>query len=160
MAVGKTTIGKRLAKALHRPFIDTDQLIAQRTLKTIDEIFERLGEDEFRKIEADTLRCITESNAIIATGGGLPCYFNNMEFMNEHGITIYLRANSAFIYTRLLHAKAPRPLLKELKLDELLPFIEGKLAARQPYYLQSKVVHELPIKSVESLVNTVLELGL
>lgn len=160
MAVGKTTLGKRLAKAMQRPFIDTDKLIAQRTLKTIDEIFETLGEDEFRKIEADTLRSITENNAIIATGGGLPCYFNNMDFMNTQGVTIYLRANSAFIYNRLLHAKAPRPLLKELKLDELLAFIEAKLAARQPYYLQSKLVQDMPLKSVETLVNTMIEQGL
>jgi shikimate kinase len=83
-----------------------------------------------------------------------------MDFMNTHGVTIYLKANSAFIYNRLLHAKAPRPLLKELKLDELLAFIEAKLAARQPYYLQSKLVQEMPLKSVETLVNTMLEQGL
>ena len=159
MAVGKTTLGKRLAKALQRPFVDTDNLIVQRTGKSIEEIFETLGEDEFRKIEADVLRSITTQNNIIATGGGLPCYFNNMDFMNAHGLTIYLNANSAFIYNRLLHAKAPRPLLKELKLDELLAYIEAKLAARQPYYMQSKLVQDMPLKSVKTLVNKVVEQG-
>lgn len=160
MAVGKTTLGKRLAKAMDRPFIDTDKLITQHTHKSIDELFEVLGEDEFRKVEADVLRGIGLSDAIIATGGGLPCYYNNMDFMNAHGVTIYLKANSAFIYNRLLHAKAPRPLLKELKFDELLPFIEAKLALRQPYYLQSKLVEEMPIKQLETLVNRLVEQGL
>jgi shikimate kinase len=157
MAVGKTTFGKKLARALAMPFIDTDKLIEQQTHKTIDQLFEELGEDEFRKLEADVLRNLpTHKSHVIATGGGLPCYYNNMLFMNESGFTVYLNAEPAFIYSRLLRSKKPRPLVKGLKGDELLQFITHKLGQRATFYSQSKLTLNLPEKEPESLLNTVV----
>lgn len=157
MAVGKTTFGKKLARALALPFIDTDKLIEQQTHKTIEQLFEELGEDEFRKLEADVLRSLpSDKSYVIATGGGLPCYYDNMLFMNETGLTVYLNAEPAFIFSRLARAKKPRPLVKGLKGDELLQFITHKLGQRAAFYSQSKLTLSLPEKEPESLVNTVL----
>lgn len=157
MAVGKTTFGKRLARALSMPFIDTDKLIEQRTHKTIAQLFDELGEKAFRAIEADVLRSLPNHKPhVIATGGGLPCYHDNMLFMKKEGLTVYLKAEPAFIYSRLVHAKKPRPLVKGLKGEELMQFIAHKLAERAAFYTQSRVVVELPEKDGESLVNTVV----
>jgi len=157
MAVGKTTFGKRLAKALSMPFLDTDNLIEQRTNNSIERLFIEKGEEAFREIEAHVLRNLpNEKPHVIATGGGLPCYHDNMLFMKNEGLTVYLKAEPAFIFSRLVRAKSPRPLVKGLKGDELLQFITRKLTERIPFYAQSEVVIELPEKSDESLVNTVV----
>lgn len=156
MAVGKTTIGKQLAKALELPFTDTDKLIEEQTGKNISRWFDEDGEEAFRIQEAQTLRQLSDEPHIIATGGGLPCYHQNMEYMNQRGITIYLKADPAFIEQRLRHAKAPRPLIKTINFDELNTFITAKLAQREPFYNQSKVTVRVPFKSLQPLVNSVL----
>lgn len=158
MAVGKTTLGKKLATALAMPFIDTDKLVVQQTKKSIEEIFEQDGEETFRKLEADALRSIKDDEpAVVATGGGLPCYYDNMAFMNEHGFTVYLSAESSFIYSRLVKAKKPRPLVKSLTPEELMEFIQHKLTLRQPCYMQSHLHIEVPVKSSETLVRSIVE---
>ncbi|MBW7846230.1 MAG: AAA family ATPase [Bacteroidia bacterium] len=153
MGVGKTTIGRRLARKLNMKFVDTDKLIIQKTGETIDAIFKNRGEESFRKIEADVLRSIDFASAVIATGGGLPCYNNNMEYMNQHGLTVYLYAEKSFIFHRLKNAKKVRPLIKELSQEQLKTFIEEKLNERHPIYKQSKLQLNLPIDNLESLVN-------
>lgn len=158
MGVGKTTIGKKLANQLKLRFIDTDKLIAQQTGKSIPKLFEQQGEEVFRLIESQALRSIDETPSVIATGGGLPCYYDNMSYMNVHGVTVFLRADKWFIHNRLTQAKAPRPLIKSLNSEELLAFIEEKLTARQGFYSQSKVQVDVPLKSFETLVNTVVGL--
>jgi shikimate kinase len=159
MAVGKTTIGKKLARALAMPFLDTDKLIEHKTKKTIEQLFEELGEVEFRKLEADVLLNLpTHKPYVIATGGGLPCYYDNMLFMNNTGLTVYLNAEPAFVFSRLVRAKKPRPLVKGLKGDGLLQFITDKLGQRATFYSQSKLTLSLPEKKTESLVNTVVSL--
>lgn len=159
MAVGKTTFGKKLARALAMPFIDTDKLIEHQTNKTIEQLFEELGENEFRKLEADVLRNLPAHKPhVVATGGGLPCYYNNMLFMNNTGLTVYLNAEPSFIYSRLVRAKKPRPLVKGFKGDELLQFITNKLAQRAAFYTQSVLTLSLPQKDTESLVNTVVSM--
>lgn len=157
MAVGKTTLGKRLARALKRPFIDTDKLVEELTGSSVASIFEVEGEDSFRLKEAEALRSIKDHEpAVVATGGGLPCYYDNMAFMNGHGVTVYMQAEKAFIQSRLTNAKVKRPLVKSLDAEALQVFIAQKMAEREPWYLQSKVVVKVPDKSAESLVNTVL----
>lgn len=158
MAVGKTTLAKKLATALGMPFIDTDMLIVEQTHKTIEQIFETEGEDAFRKQEAEVLRAIKDrAPAVVATGGGLPCYYDNMAFMNEHGFTVYLSAEKAFIYSRLTKVKKPRPLVKSLNAEQLMEFIQHKLTQRQPYYMQSHLLVRVPAKSPETLVNSIVE---
>lgn len=156
MGVGKTTLGKRLALALNMPFADTDTLVEQRTGLSVEQLFETRGEEAFRQLEADVLHSISSlPAAVIATGGGLPCYHNNMEYMNTHGLTVYIKAAPAFIYSRLIKAKKPRPLIKSLDKEQLMHFIERKISEREAWYLMSKMELTLPQKSPESTVNTI-----
>ena len=157
MGVGKTTLGKRLALALKMPFIDTDKLVEQLAGKTIEQIFETDGENAFRKMETNVLLNIKdEIPSVIATGGGLPCYNHNMDFMNEHGLTVYIKAEPEFIYSRLVRAKKPRPLIKSLNKDELLAFIRQKLSEREGYYEMSRMQINFPENNAQSLVNTAI----
>lgn len=157
MGVGKTTLGKRLALALKIPFIDTDRLVEQFAGKTVEQIFETEGEDAFRKMENQVLRNIRKERAcVIATGGGLPCYHHNMDFMNENGLTVYIKAEPEFIYSRLIRAKKPRPLIKSLDKDGLLVFIRQKLSERKGCYERSKLHINFPEENAENLVNTIV----
>lgn len=158
MGVGKTTFGKQVANMLQLPFMDTDTLVEQTTKRTISAIFEQEGEAFFRTVEAAVLRNIDpEKNAVIATGGGLPCYHDNMLFMNKHGFTVYLRASEAFIYNRLMQAKSPRPLLNGLNQEQTKAFIHHTLNHRSSFYLQSKMVVNMPVKEAKTLANSVVE---
>ncbi|MES2691654.1 MAG: shikimate kinase [Bacteroidota bacterium] len=157
MGVGKTTLGKRLALALKMPFIDTDKLVEEGAGMPVEQIFETRGEEAFRKMEADVLRTINNNApSVVATGGGLPCYYNNMAFMNEHGFTTYIKAGPQFIYSRLIKAKKPRPLIKSLDKEELLAFISEKISDRKAYYELSKLQINFPENNTESLVNTIV----
>lgn len=138
MGVGKSTLGKKLAQRLDVPFIDSDLVIENKIGMSISDYFSTHGEEEFRRLEKDFLTSIAGKPAVIATGGGLPCFFNNMDYMNEIGITIYLERPAKELYQRLKHAKKERPLLAGLSDNELLEFITEQLANREVYYLQSK----------------------
>jgi shikimate kinase len=158
MGVGKTTFGKQVANMLQLPFVDTDILVEQTTKKSITTIFEQEGEVRFRIFEADVLRSIpNQKPAVIATGGGLPCFHHNMDFMNEHGFTVYLRASEAFIYNRLMQAKIPRPLLNGLNQEQTKAFIHHTLSQRSAFYLQSAMVIDVPEKEPRTLAKSVVE---
>ena len=110
MGVGKTTIGKILSKELDVEFIDLDKYIENRYRKTIQEIFSEKGEDKFRIIEREMLREVsTFQNVLISTGGGTPCFFDNMEVMNRRGITVYVKASVEQLVSRLVASKNVRP---------------------------------------------------
>ena len=139
MGSGKTHWGKRWASANRLSFVDLDDMIEKTEGKTIRDIFEANGEDYFRKFEAQSLRlCADLHNTIIACGGGTPCFFDNMQWMNEHGITIYVAATAEQILRRVLAEQEKRPLLKKLSETELTSFIEGKLKEREPVYAQAQ----------------------
>ncbi|MCW3089629.1 MAG: shikimate kinase [Ferruginibacter sp.] len=146
MGSGKTHWGKIWAAANQLSFVDLDGVIEKETGSTIAEIFETKGEDHFRKLEAAALRnCSGLQNTIIACGGGTPCFFDNMPWMNEHGTTIYIICSPIEILERVLLEKETRPLLKKLNRAELLFFIEQKLREREPFYGQAT----LAVKSAE-----------
>lgn len=156
MGVGKTTIGKKLATLLNIPFVDVDALIEEQTEQNISDYFALHGEDAFRKIEAQILRSLKDKNPmVVSTGGGLPCYYNNMEFMHAHGYTVFLQASEKFIYSRLSIAKTNRPLLKGMNKTQLHQFIEQKLLERNPFYLQSHFKVNVPPKSTEVLIKSI-----
>jgi shikimate kinase len=141
MGSGKTTFGRLLAKHLNREFIDLDHFIEQQEGVSISQIFSDLGEYEFRKLEHKVLlSTVDKTNAVIATGGGTPCYFNNMDFMNNHGTTIYLKVNVEDLVNRLLPAKNHRPLIADKEESELREFISRKLSERAPYYNKAKII--------------------
>jgi shikimate kinase len=138
MGSGKTTIGKRLAKKLNMQFIDMDVFIENRYRKTISEIFAGKGETKFREMEKTVLHEVAQfENVVISTGGGTPCFFDNMAVMNESGLTIYLKASVDELAGRLSISKDKRPLVKDKKTEELKTFISGNLEKREPFYQQA-----------------------
>lgn len=141
MASGKSTLGKKLASKLAYTFVDTDALVEQLTGKSVSEIFEQDGEAVFREKEREVLQHLAHiENHVIATGGGLPCFFDNMERLNEMGVTVYLKASPNNITQRLLTAKKPRPLVAKKTEAELLLFVTDLLQEREKFYEQAKII--------------------
>lgn len=139
MGSGKTHWGKKWAAVNGLHFIDLDEVIERKALMTISKIFEASGEEHFRTLEAGALReCAGSRNTIIACGGGTPCFHDNMSWMNEHGLTIYISATPSQIIRRLRSEQAKRPLLNTLDEVGLRSFIETKLKEREPIYTQAQ----------------------
>ena len=139
MGSGKSTFGKKLANKLEYNFIDLDDYIEQKFNLTIREIFETKGEDYFRKIERESLlEAIKNDNIVISAGGGTPCFFDNMQVMNNAGLTIYIRQGANCLYHRLNRAKKFRPLIQNMSHFQLIEYLETNLAKRKPYYEQAK----------------------
>lgn len=151
MGSGKSTLGRRLARRLGRTFIDLDQQVVAEANMSIPDYFEKHGEGMFRELERDVLRGLDLSHpAVVATGGGTPCFHANMDWMNEHGVTMYLRMESKALWRRLNQSDvASRPVLQGLKGSELLEFVEAKLAVRHPFYQQAQCVVD-PIRDTVS----------
>ena len=141
MGSGKTTLGRMLAPRLNMSFIDLDAFIEQRHFKTISQLFEEKGEDEFRKIEHHALLEVSRfENTVISTGGGAPCFFDNMNIMNVNGLTVYLQLSPEKLLQNLQKGKVKRPLIKNKNDEELLHFIEENLEKRKKFYEQAKLI--------------------
>ena len=135
MGSGKTTLGKALSRQLGIDFIDLDLYIEARYHKTIREIFAESGEERFRQIEKSLLHEVADfENVIIAAGGGTPCFFDNIDYMNAHGTCIYLKATTDELCHRLAIGRATRPLIKGKNDEELRQYIEHTLSQRDPFY--------------------------
>jgi len=156
MGSGKSTAGKLLAKRLGYTFIDTDNRIVVRLGMSVNEIFDRLGEKSFRENEIRLLKeLILQDNLVVSTGGGLPCYGNNMDLINLNGQSVYLKVSPSALYDRLSSRKYKRPLIKDLSDTELMAFIENKLSEREEYYSRARyVVRGLDV-NVEDLLKLV-----
>jgi shikimate kinase len=156
MGSGKTHWGSIWAKKNGLPFFDLDRIIEVQEKKTIADIFELYGEDHFRKKETVALKTFAEINeGIVACGGGTPCFYDNMQWMNEHGTTVYLDTSPQTIYNRVLAEKDKRPLLEKVNKAGLLSFIEQKLKEREPFYKQAKIIlsaEELDEQTIHSLI--------
>lgn len=141
MGSGKTSMGIKLAENLGLTFVDMDHHIEEKYHKTVSQIFAESGQDAFRKLEQNCLHEVAEfENCVIATGGGAPCFFDNMEFMNTHGLTVYLNLSAEQLATRLEMSRAgKRPLIANKQGDELRQFIAEGLSAREAFYKQAKV---------------------
>lgn len=143
MGSGKSTAGKKLAAALNWSFIDLDKKIEEAAGKTIPAIFEKEGEEYFRSLEAKVLQSVgVLTKTIISTGGGTPCHGNNMDFMLDNGLTVYLRLTPEQLTSRLLGSSGERPLIKNIPDDQLKDFIEKKLAQREIYYSKAVITAE------------------
>ena len=141
MGSGKSFTGKRLASRLAYAFTDIDILFEEKYHFTIPDFFEKFGEEAFRKLERDLLLSTDNlENTVISTGGGTPCFFNNMDYIKENGISIYLRMPPEKILARLKQSKKPRPLVKSLQGENLLARIKELLAQREKFYLQSSII--------------------
>lgn len=158
MGCGKSTLGRRLSKHLGLQFVDMDHYIEERNCKTIPQIFEEEGEAEFRKKERKALEELSEfTDIVIATGGGAPCFFDNIDLMNQSGKTIYLNIQPAILADRLLHSKTERPLIKGKSRDELVAFIDETLKKRNEFYLQAKYQITQPDIELEFVENMISE---
>lgn len=142
MGSGKTHWGRLISQKLNVPFFDLDEQIVTHEEKSVNEIFANEGEEYFRLCEKDVLHIITESHDtfVMACGGGTPCYYNNIEYMNDAGTTVWINTSAEILHERLLKEKSHRPLLKDLSDDQLKSFIMRKYADRRIFYEQADVV--------------------
>lgn len=159
MGSGKSHTGRQLAQLLGYPFLDLDALIEERAGMDIPSIFAREGENGFRQREREALHSTRRlEEIIVACGGGAPCFFDNMEWMNQHGLTIYLEAPVPVLAQRLMPGREHRPLIAGLAEEDLPAFIEEKLANRDPIYRQSQILffQKLPNEEIaQELKNTI-----
>lgn len=140
MGSGKTTLGKRLALHYNYPFVDLDKEIETEIGMPISQYFKEFGEEKFREIESTILKnSVKRDDAVIATGGGAPCYFDNMDWMSSNGTTVYLSLSPKALVKRLENATDQRPVLQGLKGEALESFIAEKLAARDSFYKQAQI---------------------
>ena len=158
MGAGKTTIGKALSKELGVIFYDLDWYIESRMRKTVSQIFAERGEEGFRKIEHNMLHEVAEfEDVIISCGGGTPCFFDNMDYLNQQGQVVYLKANPEVLYKHLMMAKTERPLIKGKSHDELLTFIREQLEKREPFYSKARYTLDVNLMDNYEKIQTSVE---
>ena len=149
MGSGKTTLGKALSKATGLMFYDLDWYIESRMRKSVSQIFAERGEEAFRKMEYNMLHEVAEfEDVIISCGGGTPCFFDNIDYLNQQGDVVYLKASPEVLYGHLLMAKVERPLLKGKSQEELIAYIKEHLKNREPYYMQAR--HQLNVDLLDN----------
>jgi len=140
------TVGKALSKETGMMFYDLDWYIESRMRKTISQIFAERGEDGFRKLEHNMLHEVAEfEDVIISCGGGTPCFFDNMDYLNQQGDVVYLKATPEVLYKHLLMAKIERPLLKDKTPDELIAYITDHLKERAPFYEKARYTLDVSV---------------
>lgn len=149
MCVGKTTIGRALAKELGCTFYDLDWYIEERYHTKISTIFAEKGEDYFRDLESRMLHEAAEfENTVLSCGGGTPCFFDNMDYMNSVGEVFYLKASVDTILQHLAMSRGDRPLLKGKTPEQLKAYVTEQLAQREPFYAQAR--HEIDVNVLDS----------
>lgn len=155
MGCGKSTMGRSLASLLNLTFIDLDIYIERKYFKTVPQIFAEEGEAEFRKKEHKVLEEVALfDDVIVATGGGAPCFFNNMEVMNRSGYCVFLDVEINTLVDRLIHSKTERPLIKGKSLEELKSFIRELMLKRRPFYEKANYI----LKGAEIKTNDIVDL--
>lgn len=146
MGAGKTTVGKALANDLEMTFYDLDWYIESRMHKTVPQIFAERGEEGFRKIEHNMLHEVAEfEDVVLSCGGGTPCFFDNIDYLNSQGETIYLKATPEVLFKHLKMGKVERPLLKDKTPEEMQAFIAEQLEKRETYYMKAKHILDVSL---------------
>ncbi len=141
MGCGKSTTGRKVAALMGMNFIDLDKYIEERYFKSVPDLFALEGEQSFREKERQALQEVAQfEDIVVGTGGGAPCFFDNMKLMNDAGITIYLAPDIETLTSRLLKSKTERPLIVGKSTEELQQFIRHALEVRGPFYEQSKII--------------------
>ncbi len=161
MGAGKTTAARRLAQRLGWEVADTDDLFEEKYKISVCDFFNKYDEALYRKLESEVLKS-TESleNVVISTGGGTACYFDNMDWMSQHGLTVFLRISQKAVVDRLVHAKRKRPLAEGKTEEELSAFVEQHYTGRLPFYEQSRITVKAEDLDLDSLVKQIEELRL
>jgi shikimate kinase len=154
MGVGKSTIGRKLARQLNFEFIDLDDIFEQKYKISIDSFFNKYDEELFRRLEHEMLLdTFLKEKAVISTGGGTPCYHNAMEKINSVGYSIYIKMPPSAIAHRLSTAKKKRPLIQGIPKEDLEHVIREKLDGRHPIYKQA----QLHVNGIEININELAE---
>lgn len=155
MGSGKTTIGKPLASRLGYRFVDQDEVLEKRFGMSITEVFANLGESRFREAEHDILMELSQFNDIVvATGGGCPCFFDNIDVMNREGLSIYLKGDPKTLVNRLKDSHGTRPLIKGKTEPELIQYVTEKLTEREPFYSKAN----LTVQAINLKVDDIIQL--
>ncbi len=158
MGSGKSSLGKGLAKKLNWPFVDSDREIERLEQLSIPAIFQSKGESYFRELEQKWINSLDVStNKVIAIGGGMPCFFDNMDQLNAKGITIYLNRPVGELVYRLFHSKNPRPLVQGKSHEELSEFVRQTMDYRGAFYLKSKYTVSRNISNAQKLYDFIVQ---
>ena len=156
MGAGKTTAAKRLANRLGWEVADTDDLFEEKYKISVCDFFNKYDEPLYRKLESQVLK-ETEGleNTVISTGGGTACYFDNMDWMNCHGLTVFMRISEKAVIDRLLHAKRKRPLSTGKTEAELTEFVNHHYTSRLPFYEQARITVKSEDLDLENLLKLI-----
>ena len=140
MGAGKTTAAKRIANQLGWDVVDTDSLFEEKYRISVDDFFQKYDEQLYRRLESEILKN-TESltNTVISTGGGTACFFDNMDWMNSHGLTVFMRISPKAAVDRVLHSRHKRPLARGKSEAELTEYVNSHYASRLPFYEQARI---------------------
>lgn len=156
MASGKTTLGKKIANSLNLDFFDFDNYITTKIDKSISDIFYNEGEDFFRTCEANLLEdFFNKDNYVLSTGGGTPCFFNNMQKLKNNGITVFVNTPLYIIISRLLNGKGKRPLIENLPATQVPDFVKSLYSQRIPYYEKSNIFYNPVIDDFNKLIDEI-----
>lgn len=141
MGSGKTTLAKKLASDSSYDFIDLDETFEKQYKITVSDFFAKYGEELFRKIESELLKKTASfDNCVVATGGGTPCFFDNMDWMNDNGVTVFVKVSPKTAADRIFHSKHKRPITDGKDIDELIAFVEKHYAERLPFYEKAQIL--------------------
>ena len=158
MGSGKTTVGKALAKEIGLPFYDLDWYIESRMRKKVSQIFADQGEEGFRRIERNMLHEVAEfEDVVVSCGGGTPCFFDNMDYLNQQAQVVYLKADPEVLHKHLLMGKGDRPLLKGKAPDELIQFIREQLEKREPFYTKARYTLDVSLMDNYEKIKVTIE---
>lgn len=156
MGSGKTTVGKKLSIKLEYIFVDLDAILEKEAQMSIPEYFKIHGQDKFRQMEQKVLiDTFKYENAVISCGGGTPCFFNNMDLINQNGFSVYIKLSVMSLFSRLKFAKTKRPLIANLVENDLFEYIANELTIREDYYKKASITVKGESINVESLVSLI-----
>jgi shikimate kinase len=156
---GKSSLGRRLARRLRCRFVDTDTLVEQQVGATIADIFYYEGEEYFRRAERRALESLAnvDGNVVVATGGGMPTWSDNMAWMNDHGTTIYISRSCEHILSRLTdYGREKRPMFRGKSDEELVAFMHAQMAEREVFYSGAKMRVECDTMSDDAVVEYIV----
>jgi shikimate kinase len=159
MTSGKSTIGKMIQDRIGLKWIDLDQEIEKTEKKSINQIFQEKGEIYFRKKEREVLlELLKINNQIISVGGGTPCYYNNIDEINQSALSFYLRASVSVLTQRIKEFGATRPLVKDRTDNELKEFVAKHLFERNLFYEKAKFIVDTDHKFFEEITQEIITL--